>query len=228
MADRFLIIDTAHRQGLVALAQGERVLAQRHLEESRRHARDLVPAARELLRVHDCTARNLTGVIVSLGPGSYTGLRVGLISAKTLAYATGCALLGVDTFEACARQAPAEAKVVDVLADAQQGKIYVRRFIQGEGGTLEIKPWSSWLENLPPESWATGPGLEIFSEKLPGNVRQTSRAYWLPRPEPLLTLGRERFRRGEKDDPFTLEPLYLRPSAAEEKYRGQPRSASGG
>jgi tRNA threonylcarbamoyladenosine biosynthesis protein TsaB len=228
MPERFLIIDTSHRKGAVALAQGERVLAQRRLEESRRHARDLVPAARALLREHDCTARDLTGVVVSLGPGSYTGLRVGLISAKTLAYATGCVLLGVDTFTACAHQAAVDAQVVDVLADAQQGKIYVRRFTHGQGGKLEIKPWTSWLEDLPLECWATGPGLEIIGDKLPGKVRQTPQEDWLIRPETLLTLGLERFRRGEKDDPFILEPIYLRPSAAEEKYRGPSPSANGG
>src|SRR5207248_2632342 len=130
--ERFLIIDTAHRRGQVAVALGERLAGASHLEEARRHARDLVPRAHELLREQGWTARDLTGVIVNLGPGSYTGLRVGLMSAKTLAYATGCALVGVGSFAAIALQAPAAAPTVDVLADAQQGKIYVQRFSGGQ------------------------------------------------------------------------------------------------
>src|SRR4051812_44527958 len=105
--NRFLILETAHHLGWVALANGARIVGTRRLEESRRHARDLVPLIRELLSEQSWRARDLGAVIVGRGPGSYTGLRVGLISAKTLAYATGCALLGVDTFAAIARQNPA-------------------------------------------------------------------------------------------------------------------------
>ena len=64
--------------------------------------------ASALLAKQAWRARELDGVIVSRGPGSYTGLRVGIISAKTLAYAVGCKLLAIDTFAAIARQAPAD------------------------------------------------------------------------------------------------------------------------
>jgi tRNA threonylcarbamoyladenosine biosynthesis protein TsaB len=217
--ERFLIIETAHRQGHVALAVGERVVGTRPLEESRRHARDLAPRAQELLREQGWRARDLAGVIVGRGPGSYTGLRVGLISAKTLAYATGCTLLGVDTFAAIALQAPAEASTVDVVADAQQGKVYVQRFIRGQGGALAIQLCSAWLESLPPGSWVTGPGLESLPADIPKHMQQAPSTDWLPRPESLLALALARLGRGEKDDPFTLEPLYLRASSAEQRWR---------
>src|SRR5688572_4071308 len=116
---RLLILETSHQPGVVALAEGPDVRARHGLDEARRHARDLVPAAADLLAGLGWKARELDGVVVSLGPGSYTGLRVGLMSAKTLAYATGCALVGVETFAAIARQAPPEARSVAVLADAQ-------------------------------------------------------------------------------------------------------------
>ena len=219
MDERFLIIDTAHRQGQVAVALGERVVGARFLEESRRHARDLAPRAHELLREQGWKPRDLTGVIVSRGPGSYTGLRVGLMSANTLAYATGCALLGVDTFAAIARQVLSATGTVDVLADAQQDKIYAQRFDQGRAGALAILPWIAWLQSLPPTSTVTGPGLELYGGNIPPGVPQAPRQDWLPRPESLLVLARARWLRGDQDDPFTLEPLYLRLSSAEEKWR---------
>ena len=219
MEERFLIIDTAHRQGVVAVAVGERVVGTRRLEESRRHARDLAPLTQELLREQGWRARDLAAVVVSRGPGSYTGLRVGIMSAKTLAYATGCALLGVDTFAAIALQAPPEASSIDVVADAQQDKIYVQRFIQGRGGALEIQACSVWLKSLPQGSWVTGPGLEKYTAIIPEGIAQAPRKDWLPHPESLLAQALVRFRRGEKDDPFTLDPLYLRASSAEEKWR---------
>src|SRR5258708_1938136 len=127
MEPRLLILETSQHVGQVALASGETIVGERVLDESRRHARDLVPAIQALLQAQGWRARDLDGVIVSRGPGSYTGLRVGIMSAKTLAYATGCALLAIDTFEAIRLQAPPECQNVDVIADAHQGNIYVQR-----------------------------------------------------------------------------------------------------
>ena len=117
---RLLILETSTgRSGLVALADGAELRGLRRLDDSRRHGRDLAPAVRALLGEAGWKPRDVDAVVVSRGPGSYTGLRVGLMSAKTLAYATGCALLLIDTFAVVAAQAPAEATPLDVLADAQ-------------------------------------------------------------------------------------------------------------
>src|SRR5437764_749542 len=105
---RLVILDTSGRAGHVALARGDVLCARSRLDEVRRHARDLAPVLAELLRGQGWRARDLEGVLVSLGPGSYTGLRVGVVSAKALAYAVGCPVLGVETFAAIAAQAPAE------------------------------------------------------------------------------------------------------------------------
>src|SRR5262245_35428723 len=116
---RILLIETSGRAGLVALAEGDRLLAEHRLDEARRHARDLAPATAGLLGAAGWHPRDLHAVIASRGPGSYTGLRVGLMSAKTLAYATGCVLLALDTFAVIAEQAPADVAHLDVLSDAQ-------------------------------------------------------------------------------------------------------------
>ena len=103
---KLLIVETSGRGGFVALAEGTALREMRRLDEAKRHARDLAPATAELFGAQGWKARDLNGVVVSLGPGSYTGLRVGVMSAKTLAYATGCALIGVETFAVVAAQAP--------------------------------------------------------------------------------------------------------------------------
>ncbi len=82
----------------------------------------------------------MQAVLVSRGPGSYTGLRVGIMSAKTFAYATGCALIAVDTFAAIALQAPESVARVDVLADAQQDKVYVQSFARRCRGLASDRP----------------------------------------------------------------------------------------
>jgi tRNA threonylcarbamoyladenosine biosynthesis protein TsaB len=219
---RIVILETSCQVGQVAVASGASVLALRRLDEARRHARDLVPALRDLLGEQGWKPRDLSAVVVSRGPGSYTGLRVGLMTAKTLAYATGCALIGVDTFAAIALQAPEHAERVDVLADAQQGRVYVQSFARVSGGfdpkgTLAIRPFAGWLDELVEGVWIGGPAVRGQEEHLRDRLL-VDVARREPLPESLLQIGLERFQRGERDDFWTLEPLYLRPSAAEEKW----------
>src|SRR5690349_2476808 len=128
MSEPWLLIETSGRGGSVGLAVGGRVARSAALDPARRHNRDLAPTCGELLAAEGLRPADLHGVMVSHGPGSFTGLRVGLMSSKVLAYATGCRLVAVPTFHAVAEQAPAEAGVVDVIADALQGHVYVQRF----------------------------------------------------------------------------------------------------
>jgi tRNA threonylcarbamoyladenosine biosynthesis protein TsaB len=222
---RLLILETSGRVAYVALAQGSRLLEARRLDETRRHARDLAPTVADLLRNRGWQPRQLHAVLVSRGPGSYTGLRVGLMSAKALAYATGCTLLAIDTFAAIAAQAPHEATVLDVLADAQQDKVYVQRFARSgtewqAGSELRIMPVAQWLAGGEANVWATGPGLRVVGDRLPQGSRTVDASLWEPTPESLLRLGLARCQAGESDDFWTLEPLYARPSSAEEQWRG--------
>ena len=227
-APRLLILETSCRVGQVAVALGDRLLGVRRLDEARRHARDLAPAVRDLLADQQWQARDLHGVIVSRGPGSYTGLRVGIMSAKTLAFATGCALLAIDTFAAIAHQAPAQALCLDVLADAQQDKVYVQRFARNSETEplqaqtpLAIQPFADWVKTLDPSVWISGPGLQDKESRLPRGQPVVSAEAREPRAESLLILGLDRFKKGEGDDLWTLEPLYLRPSSAEEKWHSE-------
>lgn len=223
---RLLILETSSRTGQVALALGEELRGFRRLDEARRHARDLAPAMAALLTEQGWRPREVQAVVVSRGPGSYTGLRVGIMSAKTFAYATGCALLAVDTFAALALQAPASVTRVDVLADAQQDKVYVQSFVRSaqdwrQSTELSIRRFADWLGAREPSAWVTGPGLLKWASHLPVEVPMVDASLWEPHPASLLRLGLARYLVGERDDPLTLEPLYLRPSSAEEQWRAR-------
>jgi tRNA threonylcarbamoyladenosine biosynthesis protein TsaB len=228
---RLLMVETSGRNGFVAVAEGPTLLAVRRLEEARRHARDLAPATIELLTAQGWKARDLNGVVVSLGPGSYTGLRVGVMSAKTLAYAVGCALIGVETFAVVAAQAPKEINRTDVLADAQQEKVYAQSF--GRDGdewrpldALGIRPFAEWLALRTAGTWVSGPGLHRWAPRLPIDASAVEAALWDPQAETLLKLGLARYTAGQRDDPFALQPLYLRPSSAEEQQRARQGGAN--
>jgi tRNA threonylcarbamoyladenosine biosynthesis protein TsaB len=221
---RFLIIETSGRIGTVALAAGPVLLSVRVLDETRRHARDLAPTTAALLAERRWRPRDLAAVVVSIGPGSYTGLRVGIMSAKAFAYATGCVLIGVPTFSAVATQAPEHVNELDVIADAQQEKVYTQRFARTAVGwrataELRVVPFNAWLADRTDATWVSGPGLRRRLMDIPGGERVTPETCWEPRPESLLQLGLARYLQGERDDLHGLEPLYLRPSSAEVQWK---------
>jgi tRNA threonylcarbamoyladenosine biosynthesis protein TsaB len=223
---RLLLLETSGRAGWAALAEGPHLQDVHRLDEARRHARDLAPAVAALLTRRNWRARDLSAVVVGRGPGSYTGLRVGLMSAKAFAYATGCALLGLDTFACLAAQAPAEINSLEVLADAQQDKVYAQAFARDGAtwrptSTLAIVRFEDWLAGHDPRSWVTGPGLARWEAHLPATVARADPGQREPTPEVVVQLGLTRFLAGERDDVFTLEPLYLRPSSAEEQWQAR-------
>ena len=197
------------------------------LDAARRQARDLTATIDAMLKAESLHPADLTGVMVSRGPGSYTGLRVGLMTAKALAYALGCELRAVDTFAAIAEQTPAEAKRVWVIADALQGQVYVQRFDrQGEQWTpaqeLRIGAADEWLNWLQAGASVSGPGVDTYADSIPQDCLVVPEADRLPRVESVYAVGRG-LTPLTKEEVFALEPLYLRGSSAEEKAKREPR-----
>jgi tRNA threonylcarbamoyladenosine biosynthesis protein TsaB len=234
---KLVIIETSGRHGQVGFAYGDSLQEVIRLGETRRHARDLAPAVRDLLRRAKCRPRDVAAVIVSKGPGSYTGLRVGIMSAKAFAYATGCSLVAVETFAAIASQAPPEVSQVDVIADAQQQKIYVQQFKRvvttGQAEwepvcPLSIVPLNRWITQVDRAGMVTGPGLHAYANDVSDCVSTLDPALWDPQAESLHKVGLARFDKGQRDSIWSIEPLYLRPSSAEEKMQGSGCPVVGG
>ena len=218
-----LLLETSHQPGHVGLALGDQLQARRQLASGRHNARDLAPAMAALLGELGWAARDLDAVAVGRGPGSYTGLRVGIMSAKTMAYVTGCPLVAVDTFAILAEQTPPEAQRIDIIADAQKEAAYVQSFAREDVAwkatdELRIREFGEWLESRDPSAWVGGPGLLRYRDRL-GGVAVPPVECWSPGLEALLVLATRRLDLGERDDPFSLEPLYLRASSAELQWR---------
>jgi hypothetical protein len=86
---------------------------------------------------------------------------------------------------------------------------------------LRIEPFETWLARRVEGRWVSGPGLRVHEGRLLASGQVVNSDLWDPRPESLLHLGLERFRQGQRDDFWSLEPLYLRASSAEEQVRAQ-------
>jgi len=222
MAESWLILETSGRVAKVGLARCGAVVRATQLDDTRRHARDLAPTVTAMLDAESLRPADLTGVMASRGPGSYTGLRVGLVSAKALAYAVGCKLVAVDTFAAIAEQTPAETDQVWVIADALQGQVYVQGFARVAGGwsaadSLRIVSFEDWLPHAA-EKWVSGPGVSVYADRIPEECRLVAQADREPRVESVFAAG-ARLEALSREELFALEPLYLRGSSAEEKAK---------
>jgi tRNA threonylcarbamoyladenosine biosynthesis protein TsaB len=216
-------IETSGLAGGIALCRGASCLAESLLENApRRHAQTLVSQIGALLRETGQSVRDLNGVAVSIGPGSFTGLRVGVVCAKTLAYAMGCRLAAVDTLRAIAANSPAEVDCVSVMADALRGDAYVATYrYSGGTWTTERAPTIAaaqrWLDERALGEILSGPGLASYGPLVPASCRQLPAEDWTPQARIIAQLGLEQLNRGEWADCATLVPFYLRKSAAEER-----------
>jgi tRNA threonylcarbamoyladenosine biosynthesis protein TsaB len=231
MTEAWLILETSSRiarVGLarVGLAREGSVVQAVALDDTRRHARDLAATVEKLLKAESLQPSELSGVMVSRGPGSYTGLRVGLMSAKALAYSTGCKLIAVDTFGAIAAQAPVESDRQWVIADALQNHIYVQGFLLSTGGDwlpeneLRIERVEDSLKQAVPGTWMSGPGVKVYADRIPADCPCVPEVDREPRVESVFRVG-QHLPPLTREQLFALEPLYLRGSSAEEKAKAE-------
>ncbi len=185
----------------------------------------LPPVIEQVLRVANTSVSELGLITVSLGPGSFTGLRVGIVTAKTLAFATGCPVVGVHVADVLAFQAlnalqsSKSAQNLAIGLDIGRGEILSFEYELSPDGfqrTREgkiLKP-EEWAADFDAGQWVTGSGLRFIAEdvknswKIPQNLQPDARA--------VAILGADEFATKGAADFWGLEPIYSRPSSAEE------------
>jgi tRNA threonylcarbamoyladenosine biosynthesis protein TsaB len=223
----FLAMDTSTDRSVIALRDGDGAILETTTDAGRRHGRDLIPRLKTLLETASIGPKRLEAIAVGLGPGSYTGTRVGVTAAKTLAYVTGAALIGLDSLHAIGRAAPAEALRIRVIADAQRGELYVAELGRpppgaplSPAGETRIEPLPSLIGRLEAGDIVIGPALDVprIRGAIPAAFLDQSGGGTHPRAVDLIAMAREAIADGRRDDRWLLEPLYLRRSAAEDQW----------
>jgi tRNA threonylcarbamoyladenosine biosynthesis protein TsaB len=195
-----------------------RVLAETARRESRSHAASLPALVDEVLGRANVAIAALDGIAVSIGPGSFTGLRVGCALAKGIAYAGALPLVGVPTLEAlaCVADAP-PGRTVCVALDARKHEVYAAFFRAGEPPE-RLTPDAAWTPGvlaarLAPDHVVVGDATDVYPELAAGEVRPFATHH--PRGGVVARLGLARLRRGEATPLGSLEPVYVRPPDAE-------------
>jgi tRNA threonylcarbamoyladenosine biosynthesis protein TsaB len=231
-----LAIDTSLPAGSVAAlvrsATGTRMV-ERPLGAAGEHARRLMPELVAAAASQDWQIPNVNLVAVVRGPGSFTGLRVGVTTAKALCWATDARLVGVSGFEIVARQAAAASgrrEEVAIAFDAGRGDVYAALAIPDDTAATgwlvtagELVAADCWLDSLPVGRRVSGPALEMHAAVAEARrLSLAARSAWLPSAGEAAAIAILRADAGLIDDPHTLLPEYSRPSYAEEKNPAPP------
>lgn len=219
-----LALETATSTCGVAVLQEEAVIAQAHLSRPRVHSARLTPLIEDVLQHGGVETTELDALAVSMGPGSYTGLRIGVSTAKAWALAADADLVGVPTLEAlAARMQPVARRddVVCALLDARRDEVYAGAFRVADDGFTEYAPTKAlstdalaeWLGAVDARLWLLGDGVEKSRAALGGLNAETvavpfgevsPSAAWVAR------RGRHKLLAKGPDDLASFEPFYVK------------------
>lgn len=227
-----LAIDTSLAAGSVAALHDGRV-AERRLDVPGEHARLLAAAVAEVAGELDWQPHDADLVAVIRGPGSFTGLRVGVSTAKALAWATGARLVGISGFEVIAavttRITGRHDVPIAIGFDAGRGDAYAATAVPSsasvtgwEIGPAALHPLADWIASLPSGTVVSGPVLERAMPALAAreDLVVAPPESWQTSAVEAGRLALLRAATGAVDDAFTLVPEYLRPSYADERRAG--------
>lgn len=219
---RLLVIESSGISCSVAAFEGSQLIGSNQAATGTRTTRAMLPLTQSLLEEVGWRTADIDTVGVTRGPGSFTGLRIGLTTAKTLAYATRAAIRSAGTLDVIAAQITGEASTAWTLLDAQREQLFAACYQrEHDGGWTCVEPTKiigreSFLSTLAAGQTVSGPGVRTVADDLPRDVEVAPADQWDPT---AISLGRLLLSRLAEpaDDLWTLAPDYFRLSAAEEK-----------
>jgi tRNA threonylcarbamoyladenosine biosynthesis protein TsaB len=230
-----LAIETSGRTGSVAIALGEQMLSEARFSGPMRHSAEIFPAVHKLLVRFSRKPKEIEHIYISVGPGSFTGLRIAVALAKTMHLANAAKIIAVDTLDVIAANATdyiTEEKVKDLnkiatILDAKRGQFFIAAYENEQNRWKKSMPdclmtAGQFIENCGGKSqpvWLLGEGLVYHKDKFKADgIRFLNERYWNPRAEKVYMLGWQKALAGQFADPLTLQPTYLRRPDIKEKF----------
>ena len=222
-----LAIDTSTKSASIALLRDSDILSEIFVNLDMNHSVVLLPALDHLLRLSRIEPGGIDLFACTIGPGSFTGLRVGASTIKGLALATGRPIAGVSTLEALACNIPGSEIPVCPMLDAKKDQVYTALYRTGRDYTLEkieserVTDVRGFLQCIDEEVIFLGDGAVkyagLISEMLPGKSYFASVCHQHVRAAVVGLLGKKKYSEGDLLDSVTFAPAYLRVSEAEMK-----------
>ena len=220
-----LALDTATGVCTVALVQDGHVLAEYDISVGLTHSEGLMPQLDQMFVRTGIKKEEIDRIAVSIGPGSFTGLRIGLAAAEAMAYAWQCGICGVNTLEAMAWNIPVEGLVLAPVLDAQKGNYYTAFYEWVSGELKEVQPvemadaemLTEQLKAYAEPVLLMGECEKLLKHPLPAGISVAPEPVRLPKASS-VALASEGMEALTGDGVFSLRPYYIRKSEAEELW----------
>lgn len=227
---KILAVDTSSMIAAVAVKEGNTLLGEYILNDGHTHSQKLIPMIMELMSGLGLQPTDIDVYAASIGPGSFTGLRIGVVTVKSMAYAVNKPVVGVPTLDALAYNLPPGDKLICPIIDARNMQVYTAFYSWDEGiftrksdyMAVAVQELSEKLKDIKKQCVFTGDGVLVHKELLkslmgekvffaPGNLL-------LQKASSVAELGLLKFLEGQYEKPFDLTPFYLRKPQAERKF----------
>ena len=221
---KVLALDTSGPAAGAAVVTDGRVAAEAWDQGRTTPSRRLLATVEFVLARAGVSRGELEGLAVAVGPGWFTGLRVGLATAQGLALGLGLPVAGVSSLRVLAEGAPLRRGVVWAVRDARRGLVYAAAFRRDPAGLQRLEPDTAYsparlAQRLQPPVLLVGSGARLYREQLAGPGRELA-PQWadVPRPGLLGLIGARRLAEGQGVDPAELQARYCRPTEAEIRF----------
>jgi len=225
---KILALDTATASCSVAVIEGESLLAELTTVNAQTHSRHLLSMIDTAIGMAGLKADQLDGFAVSIGPGSFTGLRIGISSIKGLAYSLGKPVVGISSLAALAWQCNPSPYLICPVIDARKKEVYYGRYRFDNGqmkaeGCEQLALPAEAMHHINETCVFVGSGARLYQEKIEamlGRLAQfAAKGQHTLRASTVAWLSLERFKQKQTDDVELLVPHYIRKSDAELNIR---------
>jgi tRNA threonylcarbamoyladenosine biosynthesis protein TsaB len=234
---KILAVDTATRSCSVAIVDQGSLLAEMTAVSGQTHSKHLMDMIHTVLQTANLAVSDVDGWAVSAGPGSFTGLRIGMSTIKGLAVASGKPVAGVSSLEVLAWQMLPCSDLICPMLDARKGQVYCARYRLGSGALVQELPVAvlspaDAVHDIDEPCVFVGDGAQHYETVIVSSLGDRARiahaGRHVIRASSVAWLSLERFESGDSEDLARLVPCYIRKSDAELKLvRTRPARASG-
>ena len=215
---KILALDTTTDFLCLGLSEGEKVYEYR-LEAGKKMSLLLASTIERALFALGWKAEDIDYFACGLGPGSFTGVRIGLATIKGLAWPRKKPVIGISTLDIIAKGVEAQGKTIFASVDAKRSLIYCSAYKNSGTGQKRIMPYNlltldEFLKKLKPESIIAGDAGALYKEPILRKIKGaviSEKEYWYPKAGSIISLAREKISEKKYTDAFKVLPIYLYP-----------------
>ena len=226
---KILGIDTSTMAANVAVLEDDKLICEYTINTKKTHSQKLMPMIENMLKLSDLDIKEIDAIAICVGPGSFTGLRIGMATAKAMAHVNNIPLIGVNSLEILGANMDLCNRNICSILDAQRNQVYMNKYILKDDKITEleeisIKPIDELLEEISSsnEDWVlVGEAVYKYKEKIEeiSNITIPSPANNITKASTLCFVARDKMLANDQVyNCYNINPMYIRKSQAEEQY----------